>query len=155
VMAAPLVIGLPAFLELARASPVPVLAHPALGGGRGIATALLLGTLFRLYGADAVIFPHAGGRFPFDLETCGDLAARLGGPLGGLRPALPVPAGGMSVARVREMVEFYGIDVMLLVGGSLYVARRELAERAREFVARVRDAAVSERPRGRAVGAGE
>ncbi|MGH7588594.1 MAG: RuBisCO large subunit C-terminal-like domain-containing protein [Gemmatimonadota bacterium] len=155
VMAAPLVIGLPAFLELARASPVPVLAHPALGGGRGFATGLLLGTIFRLYGADAVIFPHAGGRFPFDLETCGDLAARLGGPLGGLRPALPVPAGGMSVARVREMVEFYGIDVMLLVGGSLYVARQGLAERAREFVARVRDAVVPEGPRGRAVGAGE
>jgi ribulose-bisphosphate carboxylase large chain len=155
VMAAPLVIGLPAFLELVRASPVPVLAHPALGGGRGIATGLLLGTLFRLYGADAVIFPHAGGRFPFDLEMCGDLASRLGGTLGGLRPALPVPAGGMSVARVREMVEFYGIDVMLLVGGSLYVARQRLAERAREFVARVRDAAVPEHPRGRAVGAAE
>ena len=156
VMAAPLVIGLPAFLELVRASPVPVLAHPALGGGRGIATGLLLGTLFRLYGADAVIFPHAGGRFPFDLETCGDLAARLGGPLGGLRPALPVPAGGMGVARVREMVEFYGIDAMLLVGGSLYVARQGLGERAREFVARVRDAAVPERAPRRAVGgAGE
>lgn len=152
VLAAPLVIGMPAFLELARAAPVPVLAHPALGGGRGIATGLLLGTLFRLYGADAVIFPHAGGRFPFDLETCGDVAARLGGPLGDLRPALPVPAGGMSVARVREMVGFYGIDVMLLVGGSLYRARRGLEDRTREFVARVREAAVPERVPRRAAG---
>ena len=156
VMAAPLVIGLPAFLELVRASPVPVLAHPALGGARGIAIGLLLGTLFRLYGADAVIFPHAGGRFPFGLETCGDLAARLGSPLGGLRPAVPVPAGGMSVARVREMVEFYGIDAMLLVGGTLYVARQGFGDRAREFAARVRDAAVPERAPRRAVGgAGE
>lgn len=144
VIAAPLVIGLPAFLELARASPVPVLAHPALGGGRGMATGLLLGTLFRLYGADAVIFPHAGGRFPLDLETCGDLAARLRARLGGVRPALPVPAGGMSVARVREMVEFYGIDAMLLVGGTLYRAGDALGERAREFVARVREAALVE-----------
>lgn len=156
VMAAPLVVGMPAFLELARGSPVPVLAHPALGGGRGIATGLLLGTLFRLYGADAVIFPHAGGRFPFDLETCGDLARRLRAPLGELRPALPVPAGGMSVARVREMVEFYGIDAMLLVGGSLYAAGHGLGDRAREFVARVKDAAVPERaPRRAAGGAGE
>ena len=156
VMAAPLVIGMPAFLELARASPLPVLAHPALGGGRGIATGLLLGTLFRLYGADAVVFPHAGGRFPFDLDTCGDLAARLGGPLGNLRPALPVPAGGMSVARVREMVEFYGIDVMLLVGGSLYAAREGLGDRAREFVERVKGAAVPTRaPQRVAGGAGE
>jgi ribulose-bisphosphate carboxylase large chain len=152
VMAAPLVIGLPAFLELVRASPVPVLAHPALGGGRGIVTGLLLGTIFRLYGADAVIFPHAGGRFPLDLETCGDLAARLRAPVGELRPALPVPAGGMSVGRVREMVEFYGIDAMLLVGGTLYRAGDGLAERAREFVARVADAAQQESAPRRAVG---
>jgi ribulose-bisphosphate carboxylase large chain len=156
VMAAPLVIGMPAFLELARASPVPILAHPALGGGRGIAIPLLLGTLFRAYGADAVIFPHAGGRFPFSLETCGDLAARLARPLGGLRPALPVPAGGMSVARVREMVDFYGIDAMLLVGGTLYRAGDGLGERTREFVARVRDAALPESAPRRAAGrAGE
>ena len=156
VMAEPLVIGLPAFHELVRASPVPVLAHPALGGGRGVATDFLLGTLFRLYGADAVIFPHAGGRFPFDLETCADLAARLRAPLGDLRPALPVPAGGMSVARVREMVEFYGIDAMLLVGGTLYRAGNRLGERAREFVARIGDTAVPERaPRRAAGGAGE
>jgi ribulose-bisphosphate carboxylase large chain len=145
VLAAPLVIGLPAFLELVRASPVPVLAHPALGGGCGIAIDFLLGTLFRLYGADAVIFPHAGGRFPFDLETCADLAARLRVPLGNLRPALPVPAGGMSVARVREMIEFYGIDAMLLVGGTLYRAGDGLGDRAREFVARILDTAVPER----------
>lgn len=155
VMAAPLVIGMPAFLELARTSPVPVLAHPALGGGRGIATGLLLGTLFRLYGADAVIFPHAGGRFPLDLETCRDLARRLGAPLGRLRPALPVPAGGMSVARVREMVGFYGIDAMLLVGGSLYAGGPGLGERAREFVERVRVAADPERTPRLAGGAGE
>jgi ribulose-bisphosphate carboxylase large chain len=156
IMAEPLVIGLPAFLELVRASPVPVLAHPALGGARGIAIAFLLGTLFRLYGADAVIFPHAGGRFPFDLDVCADLAARLRAPLGGLRPALPVPAGGMSAARVREMVEFYGIDAMLLVGGTLYRVGHGLGDRAREFVARIRDAAVGEHaPRRAAGGAAE
>ena len=156
VMAEPLVIGLPAFLELTRTSPVPVFAHPALGGARGIATDFLLGTLFRLYGADAVVFPHAGGRFPFDLETCADLTGRLRAPLGGLRRALPVPAGGMSLARIHEMVEFYGIDVMLLVGGTLYRAGHGLGDRAREFVARVHEAAVPvPAPRRAAVGAGE
>jgi ribulose-bisphosphate carboxylase large chain len=32
---------------------------------------------------------------------------------------VPVPAGGMTLARVPEMLDFYGPDVMLLIGGSL------------------------------------
>jgi hypothetical protein len=45
---------------------------------------------------------------------------------------------------------------MLLVGGTLYVARQGFGDRAREFAARVRDAAVPERAPRRAVGgAGE
>ena len=47
---------------------------------------------------------------------------------------LPVPAGGMTVARVAEMRERFGEDTMLLIGGSLLVAREALPERAREFV---------------------
>jgi hypothetical protein len=62
----------------------------------------------------------------------------------------------MSVARVREMVEFYGIDAMLLVGGTLYRVGHGLGDRAREFVARIRDAAVGEHaPRRAAGGAAE
>lgn len=140
VVVAPLVVGLPAFHELARRATLPILAHPALAGGPRIASPLLLGTLFRLYGADAVVFPHAGGRFPFDEGLCGELADRLRRPWAGIRPALPVPAGGMSVERVREMVGFYGTDVMLLVGGTLYRARERLGERAGEFVRRMRSA---------------
>ena len=40
-------------------------AHPSLGGAARIAPALLIGTLFRLIGADAVIFPNF--RRPFRL----------------------------------------------------------------------------------------
>ncbi len=161
VLVAPLVVGLPAFHELARRSSVPVVAHPALAGGYRIAAPFLLGTLFRLYGADAVVFPHAGGRFPFDETLCRDLADRLRRPWAGIRRALPVPAGGMSVERVREMLGFYGTEVMLLVGGTLYRAGERLGERAREFVERVRGgpdadeiSAGTGRPRARRSGAG-
>jgi len=51
-----------------------------------------------------------------------------------------VPAGGMTVERVREMVEGYGIDSMLLIGGALLAAGERLLERSREFVAAVREA---------------
>lgn len=136
VLAAPLLVGLPAFRELARESPVPVLAHPAWAPP-GVAPEALLGTLFRLFGADAVIFPHAGGRFPWSEATCLRLADELRRPSGDLRPALPVPAGGMSLARVSELVGFYGVDAMLLVGGTLYAGGDGLEARARSFASRV------------------
>lgn len=141
ILAAPLVLGLPAFWELARDAGLPVFAHPALAGAARVAPSMLLGTLFRLYGADAVVFPHAGGRFPFDGGVCRELADRLRRPREGLRPAMPVPAGGMSVERVEEMVGFYGADAILLVGGTLYEAGPELEARARAFVERVHRAA--------------
>ena len=53
-------------------------------------------------------------------------------------PALPVPAGGMTVERVPEMVAGYGNDTMLLIGGGLLSAKDRLLERSREFVAAVR-----------------
>jgi ribulose-bisphosphate carboxylase large chain len=44
---------------------------------------------------------------------------------------------------VDEVVRFYGNDTMLLMGGALLAAGDALAERTREFVARVHAAARS------------
>ena len=46
----------------------------------------------------------------------------LRAPLGGLKAAAPSPAGGMTPARVAEMLAFYGPDTLLLIGGALLVA---------------------------------
>ena len=145
VMISPMLIGLPLFWQLCHAEiSLPVLAHPAFGGALRIAPATLLGKIFRLFGADAVIFPHWGGRFSYSAEVCRDLAEALRRPWQPLHPALPVPAGGMSVERAPELVSFYGSDTMLLIGGSLYEAGEALGERTRSFVQRVRAAAASE-----------
>jgi ribulose-bisphosphate carboxylase large chain len=136
-LAAPMLIGIPAFVELRERLEVPILAHPAFAGGR-IAPPLLLGKLFRLFGADATIFPNHGGRFSYDRATCESIANAARDPWLGLAPALPVPAGGMTLERVPEMLAVYGHDVMLLIGGGLLVARERLLERARAFVAAVR-----------------
>jgi len=40
----------------------------------------------------------------------------------------------MSVERVPELKREYGADSMLLIGGSLLIARERLAERSRDFV---------------------
>ena len=55
----------------------------------------------------------------------------------GLRPCVPVPAGGMTTDRVPEMLDFYGADIMLLIGGALLEARERLVEATAAFVAEV------------------
>ena len=133
-LVAPMLIGVPAFIELQVDLDLPILAHPAFGGATRIAPALLLGKLFRLFGADATIFPNYGGRFSYSRETCLAIADAARSPWGAVKPVLPVPAGGMSVERVDEMIADYGSDAMLLIGGSLLAAGEQLLERSREFV---------------------
>jgi len=143
VMASPMLVGLPAFWELCRRSSVPVLAHPAFAGALRFAPEALFGKLFRLFGADASIFVSFGSRFAQGEESCRAIARALRGPWGALRPALPVPAGGIEVASAAKVVEFYGEDAMLLVGGDLQLEADGVLERSREFVRSVRAAAAA------------
>ena len=136
-LVAPMLVGLPSFVELQVDLDIPVIAHPAFGGAARIAPPVLLGTLFRLLGADATIFPNHGGRFSYGKATCLAIADAARSPWESVRPMLPVPAGGMSLERVPEMLQGYGPDTMLLIGGALLAARERLPERAREFVAAV------------------
>jgi ribulose-bisphosphate carboxylase large chain len=122
---------------------VPVLAHPAYGGASRVAPQLLLGRLFRLLGADAAIFPNYGGRFSYSEQTCADIARTCRDAWSHIEPIVPVPAGGLSVERVPEVVRFYGRDVMLLIGGSLLAAGDALPQRTRAFVDLVRASAAS------------
>ena len=139
VLLAPALVGMPAFHELVQEEiRVPVLAHPAYAGAARVAPPLLLGRLFRLLGADAVIYPNYGGRFAYSEALCRDIAGAALSPWQGLAPILPVPAGGMTVERVPEMLRFYGRDVMLLIGGSLLVAGDGSPELAPELLARTR-----------------
>lgn len=138
VMIAPMISGVASLAALASEAKQPILAHPALAGAARIAPPLLLGKLFRLFGADASIFPNAGGRFGYTARTCADIADAARAPWHGLAPMLPVPAGGMSVERIPEMRAHFGDDTLFLIGGSLLVARDHLLERCRAFVAAVR-----------------
>lgn len=144
VMVAPMLIGLPFLHELtSRHLDVPVLAHPSFSGAMRIRPAALFGKLFRLYGADAVIFANYGGRFSFAPEVCRDIADGLRSKWHGLKPAFPVPAGGMDANRAPELVQFFGQDTILLVGGSLLEAGDELADKTAAFTAEVARAATA------------
>ena len=145
VMVSPLLVGLPTFWELCqRRVSVPVLAHPAFSGVRGMALPLLQGSLLRAYGADAVIFVGWAGRFGTPREVCTELASRLRDGWGDLQPALPVPGGGIEVANAAAQVAFYGRDCMLLCGGDLQLDAGPPAARARAFVEAVAEASAGE-----------
>jgi ribulose-bisphosphate carboxylase large chain len=139
VMVSPMLVGLPFLNELVRDLGMPVLAHPAFGGSLRIAPVALLGKLFPLYGADAVIFPNSGGRFSYGSETCSAIATALRAPQRGTSPALPVPAGGIGTEKVASVLEAFGADSMLLVGGSLLASpdSETLLSKSRRFVASV------------------
>jgi ribulose-bisphosphate carboxylase large chain len=138
VLIAPMIVGLANFHAIAKeAEGLLVVAHPSLSGTARISPPLLLGKLFRLLGADATVFPNYGGRFAYTTGTCLELAEAARGSFGDLKRCMPMPAGGIMIDRVDELLQFYGPDVMLLIGGSLLAAREHLTEQASRFVGKV------------------
>jgi ribulose-bisphosphate carboxylase large chain len=137
VLIEPMIIGVANFHRLVRAFPsVAFIAHPAMAGSQ-IAPPLLLGKLFRLFGADVTIYPNYGGRFSYSPETCKAIAEAARAPWSGLKPCMPCPAGGMTLDRVGELLDFYGPDTMLLIGGGLLSAGDRLTEETAAFATRV------------------
>lgn len=137
-LVSPLLVGLDTVRWLAESSGLAILSHPALAGAflhedHGIAADVLLGTICRLIGSDGVIYPNVGGRFPFSLDTCEAINRKLRAPLGHLRPAFPVAAGGIEAARVPYWTARYGPDTIFLVSSSLY-AQPDLEGAARSLV---------------------
>jgi ribulose-bisphosphate carboxylase large chain len=133
VMVAPMLAGASNVQALVGGNPdMAFLAHPTLAGAARIAPEWLFGKFFPLIGADLVVFPTYGGRFGYSRKTCRDLAAnsRTGN-------AVPVPAGGMTLARIAEKLDFYGPDTMLLIGGNLLLARENIARETTKFTTAV------------------
>ncbi len=144
----PLIVGLDALRTLSANWPLIFMAHPSLtgaythGGSQGVAPGVLLGTLFRLAGADVSIFPDLGGRFGYPEEACRAITERLQEPLGGLAPAFPAPAGGISVDDVAEVAARYGPDAAVLIGGSLLAHPAGVEDATRMAMDRLREAFV-------------
>ncbi|MDP8257150.1 MAG: RuBisCO large subunit C-terminal-like domain-containing protein [Candidatus Alcyoniella australis] len=142
---APMILGLDWLRALAtdRELRLPLIAHPGLSGSfvnppqHGIAPGVLLGTLFRLAGADVSIFPSFDGRFGLSKQTCMQIAAACSAPLGDKRPSMPGPAGGVRLDNVPAKLEAYGLDHLLLVGSDLYVRSHDLTANARELVEKI------------------
>ncbi len=119
---------------------LPIMAHPSFGGvlatstESGIAHRVLYGTLMRLAGADATVYPNFGGRFSFTKEECSGIAVASGEPLGAIGQAFPAPGGGMTPDRTAEMLDVYGKEFILLMGAGLHRGGSDLARNAREVL---------------------
>jgi ribulose-bisphosphate carboxylase large chain len=99
---------------------------------------VLLGTLFRLMGADISIFPNVGGRFAYSADDCARIRDSLRAPLGGLRQAWPCPAGGMRMNNIENMAADYGADAVFLVGGALLGHSCRLQSSTSQFLDEIR-----------------
>ena len=149
VMVCPSLMGLDVMRTIASGPrPLAIMAHPthsqaAPGRGEGIAPDVLYGTLYRVAGADIVVYVNAGGRFAWPVEECEAINARLRAPLGRHRAAAPAPAGGVDDADAGSWLERYGPDTMLLIGGSL-LAQDDLFGATRRLV----EAALAATPSG-------
>jgi S-methyl-5-thioribulose 1-phosphate isomerase len=139
-MVAPGLIGMDLMRELADDDGIalPIFTHPALQGSyvtsrNGISHGVIFGQLARLAGADATIFPNFGGRFSFSREECSDIVHGTSCPMGSLKSIFPAPGGGMSIARVPEMLETYGQELIFLIGGDLFKHGPDLVENCRHF----------------------
>lgn len=142
----PLILGLDRSRRLAQESGLALMAHPAYTGSYtnrrhdGIEHGVLMGTFFRLMGADIVAATGFGGRFAYTQRQCDGMVAAMTQPLGDLAPALPAPAGGMYLDGITRLVERYGKDLMMLVGGDLLGRSCGVTDSTQAFVSTLEQA---------------
>jgi ribulose-bisphosphate carboxylase large chain len=138
---APGLVGLDLMRQVADDDSIalPIMSHPAWQGSfvtradEGMSHFALFGQLARLAGADATIYPNYGGRFAFSRDECASIVAGTTTPMGQLKSIFPAPGGGMRLARVPEMLDLYGREVIFLIGGGLHTHGPHLLENCRHF----------------------
>lgn len=138
VLIAPMLCGFATFQTLKQENPdFLFMTHPSMAGGP-MAPEFFFGKLMRLLGSDASVFCNYGGRFGYSPELCRRISDLCVEETAGLKPCLPVPAGGMELKRVPELLEYFGRDVMLLIGGSLLSAKANITKETEAFCNAVR-----------------
>ena len=118
---------------------LPLMSHPTFQGTyvvnrqNGISHYVLFGQLNRLAGADTCVFPNFGGRFSFTRDECSEIAEATEAEMGIIKTIFPAPGGGMNLDSIPGMIDTYGREVILLIGGALHKSSRGLVESCRKF----------------------
>ncbi|MEQ8221593.1 MAG: RuBisCO large subunit C-terminal-like domain-containing protein, partial [Candidatus Eremiobacterota bacterium] len=117
---------------------LPVINHPAFQGSfvlskSGISYYALFGQIARLAGADVTIYPNFGGRFSFSKGACKEILLGCTASMGHIKTIFPCPGGGMTFENIPDMAEFYGHDVIYLIGGGMFRHSNDLVANAGYF----------------------
>jgi 2,3-diketo-5-methylthiopentyl-1-phosphate enolase len=123
-----LVVGISALSMLAEdpSIGVPVLAHLDFSGAiygspwSGVSSHLVLGKLPRLAGADLVVYPSPYGKFPFLRSKHLRIAQALTGRFHAVKPAWPMPGGGVHPGMLPLLFEDMGRDFVVGAGGAVH-----------------------------------
>ena len=116
-----------------------MIGHPALMGSyvvaptNGFSHYAMFGQIMRLIGMDVSIFPNYGGRFSFSKDECLAITQGCADRMNHFKPIFPSPGGGMTFDNIHEMADFYGDDVMYLMGGNLHKQGLPLAESCKKL----------------------
>ena len=119
---------------------LPIMAHPSFTGSyvtckeNGLSHYTIYGQLMRLAGADMTVFPNYGGRFSFSKDECLEITSGCSVDMGPISPIIPAPGGGITTDRAKELVEIYGKDFVLLIGGGMHRRGKDLVENSRYFL---------------------
>ncbi|MDR0521746.1 MAG: hypothetical protein LBH00_07815 [Planctomycetaceae bacterium] len=140
VMISPGLTGFDTLRALAAAETgLPIIAHPTFLGSyvmdhsQGISSGVLFGTLMRLAGADATIFPNYGGRFPLTPDDCLEIVNACRSEQEDMPKIFPCPAGGMELKNIPDMLRHYGKDILILIGSGLFRLGNDLIANIRQF----------------------
>tara|TARA_R100001143_G_scaffold52481_2_gene47673 strand:- start:39567 stop:40685 length:1119 start_codon:yes stop_codon:yes gene_type:complete len=140
VLLSPQLTGLETLCSLAKLQLAPIMAHPAFSGSyvihetHGFTPEFYYGKLWRALGADCIIYPNAGGRFTFSLDTCIALNQQMHSDFCNFKSSLPSPAGGINLDSIPGLLNRYGTDIAYLVGGSLYNHKDGIEKATAEFI---------------------
>jgi len=133
--------GFPVLRALAEnpAINVPILAHMDVAGAlyaaewHGMSSHLVLGKLPRLAGAAVVVFPAPYGKAPVLPEKFQRVAQNLSFPLYSLKPAFPMPSGGITPKMVPQVVKDLGSEIVIGSGGGIHAHPQGPVAGARAF----------------------
>lgn len=138
----PGLVGFDALHDIANDDSIalPIISHPALLGSfivhseNGMAPSVIFGQLPRLAGADASLFPIYDVGYAMSREDCLAVARATDEPMGNLKPIFPTAAGRMGFERAREMCEFYGPEVLFILGSSIQRHEAGLVKACQAFM---------------------
>jgi ribulose-bisphosphate carboxylase large chain len=105
---------------------LPIISHPAFHGSyltcpnTGFSYFSMYGQLVRMAGGDVTVFPNYLGRFTAPKEGCYEVVLGSKEKMGNIKSIFPSPGGGATLKNIPEMKEFYGNDMVYLMGGGLH-----------------------------------